>query len=146
MRFEQDSFETLALFTALLLGKMFFVSALLVISRLITDVRTSFQKYSLLITQFFQTFSNPEDAACSPRGRVSPPEPPDPMVERYRRLLISDLEDIFPFIVLSFLFLTTNPAHAYVAYSCKVFFTSRILHTLCYIFKVRSFRFASSVF
>lgn len=56
----------------------------------------------------------------------------DPDVERLRRNHLNDIENIVPFVLVGFFYVATNP-HRDVAYwHFRVFFLSRVVHTVCY--------------
>lgn len=57
-------------------------------------------------------------------------------VERVRRAHLNDIENIFPFLTLGFLYLFTNPALATANLLFKVFTGARVAHTVVYLWSV----------
>ncbi|XP_045542571.1 microsomal glutathione S-transferase 1-like [Papilio machaon] len=73
-------------------------------------------------------FANPEDAKPL-KGKV---KYDDPVVERFRRAHLNDLENIPAFWVLGALYLTTGPVAAWAMLLFRVYAVSRIVHTIVY--------------
>ncbi|CAF0902613.1 unnamed protein product [Rotaria sordida] len=75
-------------------------------------------------------FATPEDRTFARDTTVVVKTDPD--VERIRRNHLNDIENIIPFVLVGFFYVTTNP-HPDVAYwHFRVFFISRLVHTVCY--------------
>ncbi|XP_055710917.1 microsomal glutathione S-transferase 1-like [Phlebotomus papatasi] len=55
-------------------------------------------------------------------------------VERLRRAHLNDMENIFLFIILGFIYIVTNPSQWLAMMLIKAFAITRILHTLVYAF------------
>lgn len=104
-----------------------FYSTLLILKLLVTDVLTSLLRLSKGI------FANPEDAACSPQGLVSNC---DPDIERCRRAVRNDLENIIPFLFLAGAFIVTNPGYGLAVWCFRLFFLTRVVHTIVYLKEV----------
>eukprot|EP00088_Acartia_fossae_P067783 TRINITY_DN8496_c0_g1_i4.p1 TRINITY_DN8496_c0_g1~~TRINITY_DN8496_c0_g1_i4.p1 ORF type:complete len:149 (-),score=28.50 TRINITY_DN8496_c0_g1_i4:161-607(-) len=60
----------------------------------------------------------------------------DEDVERVRRAHQNDIENIFPFLTLGFLYLFTNPEHCCAEWAFRIFSGARILHSIVYLFEV----------
>jgi len=74
-----------------------------------------------------KAFANPEDAG--PSGlKVKT----DENVERVRRNHLNDLENIVPFVLLGFCYVAIDPTLNSALWHFRVFFVSRVLHTLSY--------------
>ncbi len=56
----------------------------------------------------------------------------DPDVERIRRNHLNDIENIVPFVLIGFFYVATNPDRDVAIWHFKVFFISRLIHTVCY--------------
>lgn len=62
---------------------------------------------------------------------------PDEEVERVRRAHLNDMENIIPFLLISLLYISTNPDPHLATWLFKIFTASRIVHTVVYLGKVR---------
>lgn len=76
-----------------------------------------------------QVWASPEDVKYFSGGKVSGT---DPDVERVRKAHRNDLENILPWFICTFLWLTTSPGVGLVKILIPVFALSRIAHTLVY--------------
>ncbi len=56
----------------------------------------------------------------------------DPAVERIRRNHLNDIENIIPFVLVGLFYVGTNPDRDVALWHFRVFFISRVLHTLTY--------------
>ncbi len=56
----------------------------------------------------------------------------DPDVERVRRNHLNDIENIVPFVLVGLFYVGTNPDRDVALWHFRVFFVSRLLHTLTY--------------
>merc|ERR1712212_136838 len=54
-------------------------------------------------------------------------------VERVRRAHQNDIENVFPFLFLGFLYIFTNPAYSTALLVFRLFAGARILHTIVYL-------------
>merc|ERR1711924_369645 len=61
----------------------------------------------------------------------------DPDVQRMKRIHLNDMENIFPFIFLGFIYITTKPDADTALLLFRVFTGFRALHSLVYICAVR---------
>merc|ERR1711921_67987 len=77
-------------------------------------------------------FANMEDAEKAKAMLV-----PNDDVERVRRAHLNDIENIVPFMLLALLYVGTQPDPSTALLHFKVFFYSRLLHTLVYVGKIR---------
>uniref|UniRef100_A0A182R094 Microsomal glutathione S-transferase 1 n=1 Tax=Anopheles farauti TaxID=69004 RepID=A0A182R094_9DIPT len=101
-----------------------FWSAVLVAKILLMAPLTAIQRFKN------KAFANPEDASII--SKKLKPKLDDIDVERVRRAHLNDLENIFPFFVIGFLYLLTNPAPFLAINLFRAVAVSRILHTLVY--------------
>lgn len=74
-----------------------------------------------------KAFANPEDGATL---KVKPRV--DENVERIRRAHLNDIENIPPFVVLSWLYVMTNPSAGFATMLFRAAAAGRFLHTLVY--------------
>ncbi|CAF1585759.1 unnamed protein product [Rotaria sp. Silwood1] len=56
----------------------------------------------------------------------------DPDVERIRRNHLNDIENIIPFVLIGFFYVTTDPDPNIAYWHFRIFFISRLVHTVCY--------------
>ena len=75
-----------------------------------------------------KTFISPEDVR-RPGSKCGVHED----VERVRRAHQNDIENIPPFLILGFLYMFTNPAHATALLCYRLFAGARILHSIVYL-------------
>ncbi|XP_076277172.1 microsomal glutathione S-transferase 1-like [Lasioglossum baleicum] len=73
-------------------------------------------------------FLNPDDPPYVKGGKVTP----DPDIDRVRRCHLNDLENIPPWFIVTFLWLTTNPSAQLAGILIRTFVISRIVHTFSY--------------
>lgn len=76
-------------------------------------------------------FANQEDVSFGAKGKVAYD---DPDVERIRRAHLNDLENILPWFIITYLWLTTKPSPWLANILIRTFVLSRIAHTLSYTF------------
>ncbi|CAF1075310.1 unnamed protein product [Rotaria sordida] len=76
-------------------------------------------------------FANPEDIALG-SNKEAKVTLSDPDVERIRRNHLNDIENILPFFVIGALYVATNPTPVVALWHFRVFFFSRIFHTIAY--------------
>ncbi|XP_059619262.1 microsomal glutathione S-transferase 1-like [Phlebotomus argentipes] len=99
-----------------------FWSTILIVKTLSMSFLTARQRFKNKV------FANPEDAGPQ-KAKV---KYDDPDVERVRRAHRNDLENVFPFILVAFFYVLTNP-EAYLAINLfRAAVISRIVHTLVY--------------
>lgn len=80
------------------------------------------------VVTLFQTFANPEDLP-SKKMQV---KMNDPNVERVRRAHLNDLENVIPFLLVSFLYVLTNPAAGLATMLIRVAALARFAHSFVY--------------
>ncbi|XP_051156094.1 microsomal glutathione S-transferase 1-like [Leptopilina boulardi] len=76
-----------------------------------------------------KVFANPEDTGFAPKAKVTHD---DQDVERIRRCHLNDLENVLPWFIITFLYLTTGPSIWLATNLIRGFVLSRIAHTLTY--------------
>ncbi|CAF0874347.1 unnamed protein product [Didymodactylos carnosus] len=77
-------------------------------------------------------FANPEDTLGlfgTPKGQLTLA---DPDVERVRRNHLNDIENIIPFVLIGIFYVAINPNPYVALWHFRVFFLSRIIHTIAY--------------
>ena len=79
----------------------------------------------------FQAFANPEDVGIG-SNKQAKVTLSDPDVERVRRNHLNDIENILPFVIIGCLYVSTNPTAIVALWHFRVFFFSRIFHTIAY--------------
>jgi len=96
------------------------------------------------LTAYFRftrnSFANIEDAAPGAKGDAEKLKRSlvlNDDVERVRRCHLNDIENIIPFVLLGIMLVGVNPNAETAIMHFKVFFYSRLLHTLVYVGKVR---------
>ncbi|XP_055689054.1 microsomal glutathione S-transferase 1-like [Lutzomyia longipalpis] len=109
--YENDVFRAFVFWSTVLIVKTMFMSPL-----------TGLQRFKN------KSFANPEDSAMY----KTKPKFDDPNVERVRRAHRNDLENIFPFVLIAFFYVLTNP-QAWLAINLfRVAAIARIVHTVVY--------------
>ena len=78
-----------------------------------------------------QAFANPEDLSLA-SNKAAVVTTTDPDVERIRRNHLNDIENIVPFVLVGFFYVGTNPDRDLALWHFRIFFISRLLHTLTY--------------
>jgi glutathione S-transferase len=83
-------------------------------------------------TRFFlsQVYANEEDLTLARNRSVVVTS--DPAVERVRRNHLNDIENIVPFVLVGFFYVGTNPDRDVALWHFRIFFISRLVHTICY--------------
>ncbi|CAF2050619.1 unnamed protein product [Rotaria magnacalcarata] len=76
-------------------------------------------------------FANPEDIPLGNKNQAKVTFT-DPDVERVRRNHLNDIENILPFVVIGMLYVATNPNAMVALWHFRIFFFSRIFHTIAY--------------
>ncbi|XP_055683902.1 microsomal glutathione S-transferase 1-like [Lutzomyia longipalpis] len=99
-----------------------FWSTVLIVKTLAMSFLTGRQRFKNKV------FANPEDAA----GKKLKVKFDDPDVERVRRAHRNDLENIFPFVLVAFFYVLTNPEPALAINLFRAAGIARIVHTLVY--------------
>lgn len=78
-----------------------------------------------------QVFANEEDVSLSnSKAKVAFN---DPDVERVRRAHLNDLENIVPWFIITYLWLSTGPAPWLAKILIRTFVLARISHTISYV-------------
>lgn len=75
-------------------------------------------------------YANPEDLTLA--RNQSSVVTTDPDVERVRRNHLNDIENIVPFVLVGFFYVGTNPDRDVALWHFRIFFISRLVHTICY--------------
>merc|ERR1711988_506087 len=83
-----------------------------------------------------QTFANPEDTKGPVANNESKVDLANPEVGRVRRCHLNDIENVFPFVFLGFLYISTNPTLAGAKLAFRIFTAARFLHSIVYVFAV----------
>ncbi|NP_001165930.1 microsomal gluathione S-transferase 1 [Nasonia vitripennis] len=76
-----------------------------------------------------KVFANHEDAKMLPKARVAYD---DEDVERVRRSHLNDLENILPWVAITYVYLGTNPSTFLAGLLIRGFVLARVGHTLSY--------------
>ncbi|XP_032664043.1 microsomal glutathione S-transferase 1-like isoform X2 [Odontomachus brunneus] len=76
-----------------------------------------------------QVFANAVDFAPSSKAKVAFD---DPDVERVRRSHLNDLENVVPWFIMTYIWLSTGPSILLAKVLIRTFVLSRIIHTLSY--------------
>jgi glutathione S-transferase len=107
-------FTNFAFYSTASVVKMMGMSALTVLTRMSKDA-----------------FANPEDLSLA-KNKSAVTTTSDPDVERVRRNHLNDIENIVPFVLVGLFYVGTNPDRDVALWHFRVFFISRVLHTLTY--------------
>ncbi|KAJ8924266.1 hypothetical protein NQ315_007058 [Exocentrus adspersus] len=110
-------FGCYAFYCAVLVLKMMFMSVFTAMTRLKTEV-----------------FASPEDAvfARSAKARARTNLIRDENVERVRRAHLNDLENIPIFLIVSLVYILTNPSYFLATMLIRIYALARIIHTFVY--------------
>ncbi|XP_014476790.1 PREDICTED: microsomal glutathione S-transferase 1-like [Dinoponera quadriceps] len=79
-----------------------------------------------------QIFANPEDVSLAKNSKAKIVYD-DPDVERVRRAHLNDLENIVPWFIITYIWLSTGPSVALAKILIRTFALSRVAHTLAYV-------------
>jgi glutathione S-transferase len=79
------------------------------------------------------TFATPEDYAAIGATPPDGPLVPDERIERLRRALQNDLENILPFFAVGLIYALSGPSLGMARFLFAGFALSRILHTVFYL-------------
>ncbi len=79
------------------------------------------------------TFSTPEDYAAIGATAPAGPPVPDEGIERLRRALQNDLENILPFFGVGLIYALSEPSLGMARFLFAGFAISRIVHTVVYL-------------
>lgn len=91
-----------------------------------------------ICTCILQVFANHEDCMLLEKARVTYD---DVDVERVRRSHLNDLENILPWVAITYIYLGTAPSNWMAGLLIRTFVLSRIGHTLSYaVFPKQPFR------
>ncbi|UJR15177.1 hypothetical protein I4U23_002138 [Adineta vaga] len=107
-------FSNFAFYSTASVVKMMGLSALTSLKRMSKDV-----------------FANPEDLSLA-KNKSAVVVLNDPDVERVRRNHLNDIENIVPFVLVGLMYIGTNPDRDIALWHFRIFFISRVLHTLTY--------------
>ncbi|KAK0090640.1 hypothetical protein PV325_009383 [Microctonus aethiopoides] len=105
-----------------LMSEFAFFSSILVLKMLAMAFLTGRQRFSKKV------FANPEDV----RDKSAKIKLDDEDVERVRRAHRNDLENILPWFIMTFVWLTTGPSSLLATILIRTFTFARIVHTLVY--------------
>ena len=149
---DENVFKVYAISVAVLMAKMLLMSLLtarqrfkhMVICRIYTTYTSKisflqilnnvFVHTSITVTIRLQVFANPEDAAGMDKAKVIYT---NEGVERYRRCHQNDIENIFPFIILSGVYVVLAGPSLFEAKCVFYGFTaSRLVHMIVYLNQV----------
>uniref|UniRef100_A0A1L8E4B1 Microsomal glutathione S-transferase 1 n=1 Tax=Nyssomyia neivai TaxID=330878 RepID=A0A1L8E4B1_9DIPT len=108
---DNDVFRSFAFWSTVLLVKVLAMAPL-----------TARQRFRKMV------FANEEDA----KGLKGKVKLDDPNVERVRRAHLNDLENVFPFILVAFLYVLTNPDAWLATNLFRIAVIARIVHTIVY--------------
>lgn len=100
---------------------------LLVVKMLMLIFRTSTARMKT------STFSTPEDYAAIGASAPDGPLVPDQGIERLRRALQNDLENILPFFGVGLIYALSEPSLGMARFLFAGFAISRIVHTVVYL-------------
>lgn len=100
-----------------------FWSSVLVLKMLAMSMLTARQRFRKKV------FANPDDASKVQKAKVAYD---DPDIERVRRSHLNDLENVLPWFIITYIWLTTGPSVWLATTLIKAFVISRITHTLVY--------------
>ncbi len=118
------AFQPLALFSSLLVLKMFAVGV-------VTANRRRLAKVVV----------NPEDVGVNPGSHAGDSDAPE--VLRAKRAHLNDMENIPGFLVLATIFTLTGASGTAGWAYFGVYFAARLLHTICYLNEVQPWRTAT---
>jgi len=122
-------------------NSLLFYITLLSIKVILMVIPTAYYRYTS------KSFGNLEDA----KARTSDPAlikkmlVPNDNVERVRRAHWNDLENIPAFMVIATLYCATQPDPATAIMHFKVFFITRVVHSISYIFALQPWRALSFI-
>ncbi|XP_042325016.1 microsomal glutathione S-transferase 1 [Sceloporus undulatus] len=81
-----------------------------------------------------KAFANPEDTALVAKGESAKKFlRTDPDVERVRRIHLNDLENIVPFLFIGFFYSFSGVSLSTALLHYRIFFGSRVFHTIAYL-------------
>lgn len=85
-----------------------------------------------------KAFANPEDSQSMKdrEGGKLKPVLNNPEVERVRRCHLNDIENVFPFVLVGLLYVSTSPPLARALLCFRIFTVSRLLHTVAYLMPI----------
>ncbi|XP_023345026.1 microsomal glutathione S-transferase 1 isoform X2 [Eurytemora carolleeae] len=98
-------------------------------------VKTLFMSFLTARQRFAKNnFISREDGKTRPGAKIGTGVDED--VERVRRAHQNDIENIFPFLTLGFLYLFTNPGLSTATTVFRLFSGARILHSVVYLWEI----------
>ena len=84
-----------------------------------------------------RVFATPEDYKVT---RLSPASEPDSQVERSKRIHQNHVENVLPFIAVSFFYTLTQPSHTTLALFLWGFLGARVVYSVCYAMAWQPYR------
>ncbi|XP_077863691.1 microsomal glutathione S-transferase 1-like isoform X2 [Saccoglossus kowalevskii] len=95
-------------------------------------------------SQVSKKYSNPEDAKAFGNAKstedVKRMGATDSTVERVKRVVQNDIENIYAFMALAPLYVLTAPALNTALWVFRLFTGARVAHTVCYLLSLQPFR------
>ncbi|XP_062515707.1 microsomal glutathione S-transferase 1-like isoform X1 [Corticium candelabrum] len=122
LSFDNPVFAAYAFYAALLVAKMVFVQFCIIAQRMARGVP-----------------GLPEDVSLVPTFK-DPKPPVNENVERVRRALINDLENIPTFLIISLAYVLTRPTLSIAIWHFRLFTVGRVMHTVAYLLALQPYR------
>merc|ERR1739838_623134 len=110
-----------------LVSSLIFYCSLVLLKTLIMSLWTAKRRFATGV------FANPEDIKGNAGAKV---DYANEDVERVRRCHQNDLENVLPFVLISAMYITTNPALSCAKIVFRVWTLARYIHTFVYVFQV----------
>merc|ERR1712021_304308 len=110
-----------------LVSSLIFYCSLVLLKTLIMSFWTAKRRFATRV------FANPEDIKGNDGATV---DYANAEVERVRRCHQNDLENVLPFVMISAMYITTNPALSSARLVFRLFTLARYIHTFVYVFQV----------
>merc|ERR1712110_502719 len=110
-----------------LVSSLIFYCSLVLLKTLIMSFWTAKRRFATGV------FANPEDIKGNDGATV---DYANAEVERVRRCHQNDLENVLPFVMISAMYITTNPALSSARLVFRLFTLARYIHTFVYVFQV----------
>ena len=123
-------FTNFAFYSTASVLKLMAIGALTTVKRLSKDVnRKSFEIFKEFLCSS-QVYANQEDLVLARDQSISIRI--DDSVERVRRNHLNDIENIVPFVLVGIFYVGTNPDRHIALWHFRIFFISRLIHTIAY--------------
>lgn len=118
--FSNPVFAAFASYSSMSLFKMLGMSTYTLIQRIRTGnfSTTEDDLYKKILNRFASSNNNVK--------------PKTDIVERARNNHLNDMENIIPFVLIGFFYIGTRPKFEYALWHFRIFFLSRLLHTIAY--------------